>query len=73
LKDIKVRFDLGFIPFGWDYGCDILCTHSFSSMNDESTAKITKFFKDKMDRTNPDNNIGAFLNGPPKTDTLGLL
>lgn len=42
-------------------------------MNDESTAKITKFFKDKMDRTNPDNNIGAFLNGPPKTDTLGLL
>jgi len=25
-----------------------------------------------MDTNNPDNNIGSFLNGPPKTDAIGL-
>jgi len=73
LKDIKVKFEAGFIPFGWDYGCEKLCTHSFSSMNDASTPKITRYFKDKMDINNPDNNIGSFLRGQPKTDALGLL
>ena len=35
MKDIGVNFKDGFIPFGWDYGCELSkCTHDFRSLND---------------------------------------